>query len=64
MARLSIADLADTINEDCDAHRHFWACQLVKETLSVWCTPQNYHLLCPDAQRMVDHYEQNRASSN
>ena len=53
---LSAADLAKAINGYVDRQQYFWACGLIRETLSVWREPQNMGLLHEDAQVIARHY--------
>ena len=45
------------IEEHCDNNEYFWAVGLIKETLSLWETPQNLELLCPVAQAFAEHWQ-------
>lgn len=54
MARVTVQDLANVINADCDRAMHFWAYGLIRETLPMWQTAEHRQLLCSAAQTMVD----------
>jgi hypothetical protein len=54
MGKLSIKDLAQTINDDCDNNEYFWAYGLVKGTIDLWKSEENKNLLCYAAKIMVD----------
>jgi hypothetical protein len=51
--KMSIEQLAEAINKDCEEYRYFWAYGLVKETVSLWVGRRRLRLLCDEARMMV-----------
>lgn len=57
MKRVTVLDMAITINESCSKGEYFWACGLVKETVRFWRYETACALLCEEGRQMAEYYE-------
>ena len=54
--RITVSELASTVNKECEEFRYFWAAGIIKETLEVWKTAGNMNLLNETARIMARTY--------
>jgi len=54
--KITIAELADTVNKECDRFRYFWAAGIIKETVDLWRVEEHMNLLSETAQVMAKTY--------
>ena len=56
MNKLTPKTFAKLINLNCRNFEYFWASGLIRETIRLWQTDNNYKMLCRTAKIMVDKY--------
>ena len=54
--RITVSELASTVNKECEEFRYFWAAGIIKETFEMWRTEENLNLLNETAQIMAKTY--------
>jgi hypothetical protein len=54
MAKLTVKDMADMINDYCDEFRYLEAYRLVKETINLWKSEEHKNYLCATAKIAVE----------
>jgi len=55
--KITIEDIANSINKYCKEYKYFWAYGLIKETIKLW--DNNKYLLCDTAQILVERHKNN-----
>ena len=54
--RITVSELASTVNKECEEFRYFWAAGIIKETLEVWRVEENMILLNETGRIMARTY--------
>ena len=56
MSALTVENLADMINKECEEFNYLFAVGLIRETLPLWKNSRNREFLCGTALVFVEHY--------